>query len=147
MLHGDGQYAPEELPNFIEKFKENYDAVFGSRMKSYKSALKGGMPFYKFLGNIGLTLTQNIILGSRISEFHSGYRTFRVNSLKKIQFENKANYYHFDTEIIIELLQKKLKILEIYIPTHYGDEISHLKSIPYGFKVLLTTIKSRFKNK
>ena len=147
MLHGDGQYAPEELPNFIEKFKENYDAVFGSRMKSYKSALKGGMPFYKFLGNIGLTLIQNIILGSRISEFHSGYRTFRVNSLKKIQFENKANYYHFDTEIIIELLQKKLKILEIHIPTHYGDEISHLKSIPYGFKVLLTTIKSRFKNK
>ena len=147
MLHGDGQYAPEELPNFIEKFKENYDAVFGSRMKSYKSALKGGMPFYKFLGNIGLTLIQNIILGTRISEFHSGYRTFRVNSLKKIQFENKANYYHFDTEIIIELLQKKLKILEIHIPTHYGDEISHLKSIPYGFKVLLTTIKSRFKNK
>ena len=145
MLHGDGQYAPEELPNFIEKFNENYDAVFGSRMKSYKSALRGGMPFYKFLGNISLTFIQNIILGSRFSEFHSGYRTFKVSSLKEIEFENKANYYHFDTEIIIEFIKKKLNILEIHIPTHYGDEISHLKSIPYGLKVLISTLKSRFK--
>ena len=145
MLHGDGQYAPEELPNFIEKFSQNSDAVFGSRMKSYKSALKGGMPFYKFLGNIGLTFIQNLILGSNISEFHSGYRTFKVNSLKKINFQDKADYYHFDTEIIIEFLKSKLNILEIHIPTHYGDEVSHLKSIPYGIKVLISTFKLRFK--
>ena len=145
MLHGDGQYAPEELPNFINNFDKGYDAVFGSRMKSYKSAINGGMPYYKFFGNIALTFVQNLILGSKISEFHSGYRTFKVNSLNKIQFENKANYYHFDTEIIIEFIKNKLKILEIHIPTHYGDEISHLKSIPYGIKVLISTIKSRFK--
>ena len=145
MLHGDGQYAPEELPNFINNFDKGYDAVFGSRMKSYKSAINGGMPYYKFFGNIALTFVQNLILGSKISEFHSGYRTFKVDSLNKIQFENKANYYHFDTEIIIEFIKNKLKILEIHIPTHYGDEISHLKSIPYGIKVLISTIKSRFK--
>jgi len=146
MLHGDGQYAPEDLPKFIKNFEDqNLDAVFGSRMKSYRSALKGGMPFYKFLGNIGLTLIQNIILGSKISEFHSGYRSFKVNSLKLIKFNDKADYYHFDTEIIIELLKKKLNILEIFIPTHYGDEVSHLKSIPYGLKVLSSTIKSRFR--
>ncbi len=145
MIHGDGQYAPEELPNFISKFNdESLDAVFGSRMMSYKSALRGGMPFYKFLGNILLTFVQNLILNSKISEFHSGYRSFKVNSLKKINFKDKADYYHFDTEIIIEFLKKKLKILEIYIPTHYGDEVSHLKSIPYGLKVLWTTIKSKF---
>ena len=145
MLHADGQYAPEELPNFIKKFDDkNLDAVFGSRMKSYKSALKGGMPVYKFLGNIALTFVQNLILNSNMSEFHSGYRSFKVDSLKMIEFKNKANYYHFDTEIIIEMLKKKQKILEIHIPTHYGDEISHLKSIPYGIKVLLSTIKSRF---
>ena len=80
--------------------------VFGSRMKSYKSALKGGMPVYKFLGNIFLTFIQNIILSSKISEFHSGYRSFRVSSLKEIEFNEKANYYHFDTEIIIEMLKK-----------------------------------------
>ena len=112
MVHGDGQYAPEEIPNFISKFNdESLDAVFGSRMMSYKSALKGGMPFYKFLGNIFLTFIQNLILGSKISEFHSGYRSFKVDSLKKINFKDKANYYHFDTEIIIEFLKNKLKIL------------------------------------
>jgi len=145
MLHGDGQYAPEVLPDFIEKFQdESLDAVFGSRMMSYKNALKGGMPFYKFLGNIGLTFIQNLILNSKISEFHSGYRSFKVEALKKINFRDKANKYHFDTEIIIELLKNKLKILEIYIPTHYGNEVSHLKSIPYGLNVLFTTIKSKF---
>ena len=145
MLHGDGQYAPEVLPDFIEKFQdESLDAVFGSRMMSYKSALKGGMPFYKFLGNIFLTFIQNLILNSKISEFHSGYRSFKVEALKKINFKDKANKYHFDTEIIIELLKNKLKILEIYIPTHYGNEVSHLKSIPYGLNVLFTTIKSKF---
>ena len=145
MLHGDGQYAPEVLPDFIEKFQdESLDAVFGSRMMSCKSALKGGMPFYKFLGNIGLTFIQNLILNSKINEFHSGYRSFKVESLKKINFKDKANKYHFDTEIIIELLKNKLKILEISIPTHYGNEVSHLKSIPYGLNVLFTTIKSKF---
>ena len=145
MLHGDGQYTPEVLPDFIEKFQdESLDAIFGSRMMSYKSALKGGMPFYKFLGNIGLTFIQNLILNSKISEFHSGYRSFKVDALKKINFRDKANKYHFDTEIIIELLKNKLKILEIYIPTHYGNEVSHLKSIPYGLNVLFTTIKSKF---
>ena len=78
MVHGDGQYAPEEIPNFISKFNdESLDAVFGSRMMSYKSALKGGMPFYKFLGNIFLTFIQNLILSSKISEFHSGYRSLK----------------------------------------------------------------------
>tara|TARA_B100000959_G_scaffold189704_1_gene198409 strand:+ start:2152 stop:2886 length:735 start_codon:yes stop_codon:yes gene_type:complete len=145
MLHGDGQYSPEVLPNFIEKFDdESLDAVFGSRMMSYKSALKGGMPFYKFFGNIGLTFIQNLILKSKISEFHSGYRSFKIEALKKINFKDKANKYHFDTEIIIELLKNKLKILEIHIPTYYGNEVSHLKSIPYGLNVLFTTIKSKF---
>ena len=75
MLHGDGQYLPEKLPDFIEEFNnDNLDGVFGSRMKSYSGALKGGMPIYKFLGNIGLTFIQNLILGSKMSEFHSGYR-------------------------------------------------------------------------
>jgi glycosyltransferase involved in cell wall biosynthesis len=146
MLHGDGQYLPEKLPEFIEKFdNDNLDAVFGSRMKSYFSALRGGMPIYKFLGNIVLTFIQNMILGSKMSEFHSGYRSYKVKSLQLIDFNKMTNYYHFDTEIIIELLKKNLLILEINIPTFYGDEVSHLKSIPYGFKVLISTIKSKFK--
>lgn len=148
MIHGDGQYAPEELPNFIKQYEDDdsLDAVFGSRMISYKNAIKGGMPIYKFLGNIFLTFIQNLILRSKISEFHSGYRSFKVDSLKKLNYKDKANYYHFDTEIIIEILKNNLKLKEIKIPTHYGDEVSHLKSIPYGINVLYTTIKSKLKN-
>ena len=146
MLHGDGQYAPEELPKFIAELKNaDFDAVFGSRMMNYKSAIRGGMPVYKFLGNIFLTFIQNLILNSNVSEFHSGYRSFKVNALKKIKFFELPDYYHFDTEMIIELLKKKLTLKEIYIPTFYGDEVSHLKSIPYGLKVLYSTIKSKFK--
>ena len=146
MLHGDGQYAPEELPKFIAELENpDFDAVFGSRMMNYKSAIRGGMPIYKFLGNIFLTFIQNLILNSNVSEFHSGYRSFKVNSLKKINFFELPDYYHFDTEMIIELLKKKMTLKEIYIPTFYGDEVSHLKSIPYGFKVLYSTIKSKFK--
>lgn len=145
MLHGDGQYRPESLPKIINAYNyENNDAVFGSRMLSYKSALKGGMPIYKFLGNIFLTFVQNLILGSNMSEFHSGYRSYKVSKLKKINFKNKSNYYHFDTEMIIEFLKKKFNILEISQPTFYGNEVSHLKSIPYGFSVLWVTFKSKF---
>lgn len=146
MLHGDGQYAPEELPKFIAELENpDFDAVFGSRMMNYKSAIRGGMPIYKFLGNIFLTFIQNLILNSNVSEFHSGYRSFKVNSLKKINFFELPDYYHFDTEMIIELLKKKMTLKEIYIPTFYGDEVSHLKSVPYGLKVLYSTIKSKFK--
>jgi glycosyltransferase involved in cell wall biosynthesis len=145
MLHGDGQYKPESLPKIINIYKnDKIDAVFGSRMMSYKSALKGGMPIYKFLGNIFLTFFQNLILGSNMSEFHSGYRSYRVSKLKKINFKNKSNYYHFDTEMIIEFLNKKFNIFEISQPTYYGNEISHLKSIPYGLSVLWVTFKSKF---
>ena len=114
---------------------------------NYRSALKGGMPLYKFIGNIFLTFIQNLILNSNISEFHSGYRSFKVETLKKIDFLELPDYYHFDTEIIIKILKNKMNIKEIYIPTYYGDEISHLKSIPYGLNVLYSTIKSRFKDK
>ena len=148
MLHGDGQYRPESLPKIIDAYNnEKNDAVFGSRMMSYKSALKGRMPIYKFLGNIFLTFIQNLILGSNMSEFHSGYRSYKVSKLKKINFKSKSNYYHFDTEMVIEFLNKKFNILEISQPTFYGDESSHLKSIPYGFNVLWVTFKSKFDNK
>ena len=146
MLHGDGQYTPKKLNKFINELKkEKHSAIFGTRMSDYNSALKGGMPVYKFIGNICLTFLQNIILSSNISEFHSGYRSFRVNDLKLVNFNNNSDYYNFDTEILIRLLQKKLKIKEIAIPTIYKDQISHLKSIPYGIKTLISTIKLNFK--
>lgn len=148
MLHGDNQYSPKELYNFLYYLNSTDNAaVFGSRMISYKDAYKGGMPLYKILGNIFLTCIQNFLLKSNLSEFHSGYRGYRVKYLKEVDFDNFSNYFHFDTEIIINLLEKKLKIFEFAIPTHYGNEVSHLKSIPYGINVLKVTLKSKFKKK
>ena len=128
LLHGDGQYAPEYLPDILNKFeeKEKISAVFGSRMLKKGSALKGGMPLYKFVGNKILTFAQNLLLDVKLSEFHSGYRAYRVESLKKIFFQKNSDGYSFDTEIIIQLILNNLKIKEISIPTFYGDEISYV---------------------
>jgi glycosyltransferase involved in cell wall biosynthesis len=146
LLHGDGQYAPEKILDVLEPLKNGYDAVQGSRMIFKKNALKGRMPFYKFFGNIFLTFFQNRLTGLNLSEFHSGYRAYSVKALKKIPFELNSSYYEFDTEILIQMHMKGLKIKEIPIPTFYGDEISYLNSIEYGFRILRTTLLS-FANK
>ena len=146
MLHGDDQYPANKILLLIKPLLTNkYDAVFGSRMINSFDALKGGMPVYKYIGNIVLTFFQNFILSSNLSEFHSGYRSYKVSSLKKIKYKNNTCDFHFDTEIIIQFLKKKFTIKEIAMPTHYGDEISHLKSIPYGLNIVRTTLHSRFK--
>ena len=146
MLHGDNQYPANKILLLIKPLLTNkYDAVFGSRMIKSINALKGGMPLYKYLGNIALTFFQNLVLSSNLSEFHSGYRSYKVSSLKKIKFKSNTNDFHFDTEIIIQFLKNNLKIKEIAMPTHYGDEISHLKSIPYGLNIVRSTLVSRFK--
>ena len=146
MLHGDNQYPANKILLLIKPLLTNkYDAVFGSRMINSINALKGGMPLYKYLGNIALTFFQNLVLSSNLSEFHSGYRSYKVSSLKKIKFKINTNDFHFDTEIIIQFLKNNLKIKEIAMSTHYGDEISHLKSIPYGLNIIRSTLLSRFK--
>ena len=83
-MHGDGQYAPEELPRLLEPLREGRaEAVFGSRMMVKGAALRGGMPLYKFVGNKILTAVQNTLLRSSLSEFHSGYRLYSVRSLAR----------------------------------------------------------------
>ncbi len=144
LLHGDGQYAPEYLPKIIEEFKNNKNcAVFGSRMIKRGSALKGGMPLYKFVGNRILTFIQNKILLTNLSEFHSGYRAYRVNTLKKIFFELNADDYCFDTDIIIQLALNKKIIKEIPIPTFYGDEISYVNGTKYAIQIVFATLISK----
>ena len=146
MLHGDNQYPANKILLLIKPLLTNkYDAVFGSRMINSINALKGGMPLYKYLGNGALTFFQNLVLSSNLSEFHSGYRAYKVSSLKKIKFKSNTNDFHFDTEIIIQFLKNNLKIKEIAMSTHYGDEISHLKSIPYGLNIVRSTLLSRFR--
>ena len=144
LLHGDGQYAPEALPDLVEPLRQGAaDAVFGSRMLSRGGALKGGMPLYKFAGNKILTWLQNRLLGTCFSEFHSGYRVYSVAALKKIPFDRNTNDFHFDTEIIIQLLIAEMRIRELPIPTYYGDEICHVNGIGYAWNVIRSTLKSR----
>jgi glycosyltransferase involved in cell wall biosynthesis len=132
LLHGDGQYAPEYLPKILAAFQDDTDAVFASRMINKTEALKGGMPLYKWFGNQILTFLENKLLGTHLSEFHTGYRAYRVATLKKLPFIYNSDDFHFDTEIIIQLLATKSKIVEIPIPTFYGEEKCHVNSMKYA---------------
>jgi GT2 family glycosyltransferase len=144
LLHGDGQYAPECLPDLLARFSdERVGAVFGSRMISPGGALRGGMPLYKFVGNKILTWIQNRLLRSHLSEFHSGYRIYSVSALASIPFERNSNDFHFDTEIIIQLMIARREIREVAIPTYYGDEISRVNGIRYAANVVSATVKMR----
>ena len=143
MVHGDGQYAPEELPRLLEPLRDGKaDAVFGSRMMHRFGALKGGMPLYKYIGNKVLTTVQNAMLGARLSEFHSGYRIYSVRMLERIRYRLNSNDFHFDTEIIIQLLNARARILELPIPTYYGDEICHVNGMKYAKDVLWATLRN-----
>jgi glycosyltransferase involved in cell wall biosynthesis len=119
LVHGDGQYAPEALPELLKPLSQGVaDAVFGSRMLSRGAALKGGMPLYKFVGNKILTWCQNRLLRTHFSEFHSGYRVYSVAALKRVPFDRNTNNFHFDTEIIIQLLIAGMRVRELPIPTY-----------------------------
>ena len=140
LLHGDGQYAPEVLTKLLKPTLNNkFNIVIGSRMVKKSLALRGGMPIYKFFGNIILTRIQNFLLSTKLAEFHSGYRIYSVNSLKRIPFYLNTNDFHFDTEILIQLFLVNEKIKEISIPTFYGDEICHVNGLKYGFNVIRMT--------
>jgi glycosyltransferase involved in cell wall biosynthesis len=143
MVHGDGQYAPEELPRLLEPLvRGSADATFGSRMIDRFGALRGGMPLYKYVGNKILTTLQNFLLRTKLSEFHSGYRIYSTAALAKIPYRLNSNDFHFDTEIIIQLLNAGLRIVELPIPTYYGDEISRVNGMKYAKEVMLAVLQN-----
>jgi len=145
LLHGDGQYAPEKLPSLLEPLvNDEADAVFGSRLMEAGGALAGGMPVYKFVGNRILTVTQNVLLRRGLSEYHSGYRVYRVSSLQEIHYTLNTNDFHFDTQIILQLMNNGSRIVEVPIPTYYGDEISRVNGIRYARDVVASTIANFF---
>ena len=147
LIHGDGQYAPECLPELLEPLRAGEAAaVFGSRMLKPADALRGGMPKYKFVGNRILTAIENRLLHSHLSEFHSGYRIYSTRALAAIPFDRNSNDFHFDTEIIIQLLVARLPIKELPIPTYYGDEICHVNGMKYAWNVLRAALKARLQH-
>jgi SAM-dependent methyltransferase len=144
MLHGDGQYAPECLPDIVGPLERGEaEAVMGSRMIEPGAARRGGMPLYKYVGNRILTRFENQVLGTSLTEFHSGYRAYSVNALKAIPFERNSDGFNFDTQIIIQLVDAGNRIVEVPIPTYYGDEICYVDGVKYAKDVTSDVVRYR----
>lgn len=135
-LHGDGQYAPEVLPQIIEKMEsESIDILQGSRMAS-GTALAGGMPLYKFYAGRMLTALENRVFGLRLTDYHSGYLAYSRQAFERIQIDSLSKSFDFDLEVIASACSLKLSIAEIPIPARYAGEVSYLNPVTYGLRVL-----------
>ena len=136
LLHSDGQYSPEKIPELLEPFdRDTADLVQGSRMLG-GGALRGGMPLYKFVANKALTAIENWAFGLTLAEYHSGYMLYSRKAMTTIPWEKLSNSFDFDLEMMALALVKGLRIAEIAIPTIYAGEKSHVNSVKYGFDVL-----------
>jgi glycosyltransferase involved in cell wall biosynthesis len=136
LLHADGQYSPEKIPDLLAPFDANQaDIVQGSRMAS-GGALDGGMPLYKFVANKVLTWLANLAFGMRLSEYYSGYMAYHRRALTAIPYGRLGDSFHFDLEMLVMGRVKGLRIQQVPIPTIYAGEVSHLNPVKYGLDVL-----------
>ena len=139
MLHPDYQYTPKLLGSMIMLLGNGvYPVVFGSRILG-GGALKGGMPMYKYIANRFLTLTQNLLMGEKLSEYHTGYRAFHRKVLDACPYHLCSDDFVFDNQMIGQIFWHRFEIAEITCPTKYFDEASSInfsRSMTYGFGVL-----------
>lgn len=149
MLHPDYQYTPKLLLAMASIItNEVYPVVYGSRILG-KGALKGGMPMYKYFANRVLTLTQNILMNQKLSEYHTGYRAFDTKVFDKIDIEANSDDFVFDNEMTAQIFYAGFEIGEITCPTKYFDDASSInfsRSVKYGLGVLRVSF-SYFLNK
>ncbi|WP_221633890.1 bifunctional glycosyltransferase/class I SAM-dependent methyltransferase [Nocardioides luti] len=146
LLHGDGQYAPERIEDLVAPLANgDADAVFGSRMMERGHAREGGMPLYKFVGNKILTRFQNKVTGLDLTEWHSGYRAYRVDALADLDLASYTDAFNFDTEIILGLHALGKKIVEVPIPTYYGDEICYVNGMKYAKDVSVDVVRFKMR--
>jgi len=146
MLHPDYQYTPLLIPAISHLIASDlYPAVFCSRILG-KGALKGGMPLYKYIANRLLTLFENIMLGQKLSEYHTGYRAFSAEVLRHINYNANNDDFVFDNEMAAQVFMKGYEIGEITCPTKYFEEASSInlsRSIKYGLGVLRVSFQYR----
>jgi glycosyltransferase involved in cell wall biosynthesis len=143
MLHPDYQYTPKLISSMAYLIGNGlYPVVLGSRILG-KGALKGGMPYYKYIANRFLTAFQNLLMNEKLSEYHTGYRAYTRTVLETINFENNSDDFVFDNEILSQILHAGFEIAEITCPTKYFAEASSInfrRSIKYGLGVLRVSI-------
>jgi len=143
MLHPDYQYTPKLIQSMAYIIGNDvYPVVFGSRILG-KGALKGGMPKYKYIANRFLTLFQNMLIGQKLSEYHTGYRAFSKEVLENINYEANSDDFVFDNQMISQIFMAGFEIAEITCPTKYFEEASSInfsRSMKYGFGVLSVSI-------
>lgn len=143
MLHPDYQYTPKLIHSMCYVIaNEVYPVVLGSRILG-RGALKGGMPLYKYIFNRLLTLFQNILMNQKLSEYHTGYRSFSAEVLRKINFMANSDDFVFDNQMLAQIFYAGYQIAEITCPTKYFEEASSInfrRSIKYGLGVLKTSI-------
>ncbi len=146
MLHPDYQYTPQLIHAMVSIIGNNvYPVVFGSRILG-NGALKGGMPLYKFIANRFLTLIQNILLNEKLSEYHTGYRSFSKEVLESVNFEACDDDFIFDNEMVSQIFFKGFQIAEITCPTKYFEEASSInfqRSMKYGLGCLRVSLVYR----
>ena len=147
MVHPDYQYTPKLIPSMCFLIaNEVFHVVLGSRILG-TGALKGGMPLYKYVANRFLTLFQNVMIGAKLSEYHTGYRAFSKEVLNAIDFEKNSDNFVFDNQMLSQILYKQFEIAEVTCPTKYFDEGSSINlssSITYGLGVLRVSFEHRF---
>jgi glycosyltransferase involved in cell wall biosynthesis len=146
MVHPDYQYTPKLLPALVALVGGDvYPCVLGSRILG-GGARKGGMPIWKYVSNRALTLAENWLLGSKLSEFHTGYRAFKASLLRELPLEANSDDFVFDNQVLAEILWLGHEIAEVTCPTLYFEEASSINlrnSVRYGFGCLGTGLEFR----
>jgi glycosyltransferase involved in cell wall biosynthesis len=146
MLHPDYQYTPQLIPSMAWLIANDvYHVVLGSRILG-NGARKGGMPLYKYIANRGLTFIQNLLVGQKLSEYHTGYRAFSRTVLESIDIEKNSDDFVFDNQMLSQIIMKDFEIAEVTCPTKYFDDASSInfrRSTIYGFGVLWTSLQHR----
>ena len=146
MVHPDYQYTPKLIPAMVSIIGNNlYPCVLGSRILG-GYALKGGMPIWKYMANRFLTFVENILVGSKLSEFHTGYRAFSRAILEEVPLEFNSDDFVFDNQMLAQILWLGHTIAEVSCPTKYFAEASSInlpRSIKYGFGCLITALTFR----
>lgn len=147
MLHPDYQYTPKLVAPMAHVIAAGvYPVIFGSRILG-RGARKGGMPFYKYVFNRVLTGFENIVIGQKLSEYHTGYRAFSADVLRKINYEANSDDFVFDNQMIAQIFMAGFEIAEITCPTKYFENASSInfkRSTKYGFGVIGTAFRYRF---